>query len=157
MFTEQTVVDKIEVLESGYLQVRRAIRIVRDETGEVVSQQYHRASYAPGADVSHEDPRVQLMAQAAWLGTVPAEPPPVVTRVVSARDFARLFTQAERIAIRAAAEQSPALADFYALVELGGTVNLDHPDVAAGLTAMVGAGLLTTERKTAILANQTPQ
>lgn len=40
MLTEQTVVDKLEVLADGTVQVRQANQILRD--GEVVSQTYHR-------------------------------------------------------------------------------------------------------------------
>lgn len=40
MLTEQTVVDKLEVLADGTVQVREANQILRD--GEVISQSYHR-------------------------------------------------------------------------------------------------------------------
>lgn len=40
MLTEQTVVDKLEVLADGTVQVREANEILRD--GVVISKQYHR-------------------------------------------------------------------------------------------------------------------
>lgn len=40
MLTEQTVVDKLEVLADGSVQVREANQILRD--GQVISQSYHR-------------------------------------------------------------------------------------------------------------------
>ena len=57
-----TVVDKIEVLESGHVQVRTATRIVED--GNVISQSYHRHVVAPGQDYSNEDARVQAICAA---------------------------------------------------------------------------------------------
>ena len=68
MLTEETVVDRIEVLEDGVVLVRRATFILRD--GDRMPPQYHRTSYAPGADVAHEDPRVQAIAAAAWTPAV---------------------------------------------------------------------------------------
>jgi hypothetical protein len=52
-----TVVDSIEALENGCIQVRAANRIV--ENGTVLSQSFHRHVVAPGDDYSKEDIRVQ--------------------------------------------------------------------------------------------------
>lgn len=38
--TEQTVIDKLEVLRDGSVQVREAIEILRD--GQVISRSFHR-------------------------------------------------------------------------------------------------------------------
>lgn len=62
--TKETVVDKIEVLESGIIQVRCVIRVI--ENGEVVAQSYHRHVLQPGDDLSEEDPKVVAVANAAW-------------------------------------------------------------------------------------------
>jgi hypothetical protein len=43
--TKETVVDKIEVLESNAIQVRSAIRVLED--GEVLSSSYHRHVRSP--------------------------------------------------------------------------------------------------------------
>jgi len=59
---KQTVVDKMEVLEDGTIQVRTATRIVED--GEVISTSYHRHVLHPGADYSGEDARVQAICAA---------------------------------------------------------------------------------------------
>ena len=59
---KQTVVDRIEVVEVGVVQVRTATRIVED--GNVISQSYHRHTIQPGADYSNEDARVQAICQA---------------------------------------------------------------------------------------------
>jgi hypothetical protein len=62
--TKETVVDKIEVLESGHVQVRQAIRVLED--GEVLSQSYSRYVLEPGADLTNEDVKVAAIATAAW-------------------------------------------------------------------------------------------
>lgn len=156
--TETTVIDRVEVTEDNHVQVRRAVRVIRDGQ-EVVSQTFERVAYAPGADVSHEDAKVQAISQAAWTGVAPVTPLlPTPERVVSPVEFARLFTSAERIAIRAAAANNVALADFYDMLQLADVVHLDHPDVLAGLTAMTAADpqLLTAPRKARILTGLPP-
>jgi|TARA_R110000868_G_C10589978_1_gene739467 hypothetical protein len=57
-----TVVDRIEALENGCIQVRAANRIVED--GTVLSQTFHRHVVAPGDDYSKEDTRVQSVCAA---------------------------------------------------------------------------------------------
>jgi hypothetical protein len=59
---KQTLVDKIEVLESGCVQVRTATRIIED--GVAISQSFHRHVVAPGDDYSVEDARVQAVCAA---------------------------------------------------------------------------------------------
>jgi len=61
---EVKVIDKIEVVESGALQVREATRIMRD--GAQIAQTYHRWTFAPASDVSAMPANVQAIAQAAW-------------------------------------------------------------------------------------------
>lgn len=67
---KQTVVDKIEVLENGCVQVRTATRIVED--GVQLSQSYHRHVVAPGNDYSGEDARVQAICAATHTAEVVA-------------------------------------------------------------------------------------
>lgn len=62
--TKETVVDKIEVMETGAIQVRQATRVLED--GEVLSQSYHRHVLQPGDDLANEDPKVVAIAGAAW-------------------------------------------------------------------------------------------
>jgi len=54
--TEDTIVDSIDVLPNGQIQVRKANRIFRD--GVEISKAYHRHVVLPGHDLSKEDPRV---------------------------------------------------------------------------------------------------
>ena len=66
--TEQKVIDKIEVVENGTLQVREATRILKD--GDQIAQTYHRFSFSPGSDISDQPANVQAIAAAAWTPAV---------------------------------------------------------------------------------------
>ena len=68
--TETKAIDKIEVLESGVLQVREATRIMRD--GEEIAKTYHRTSLTPGQNLTGQPANVQAIAQAAWTAEVVA-------------------------------------------------------------------------------------
>ena len=61
---KEVVIDKIEVLESGAIQVRQATRVLED--GEVLSTSYHRHVLEKDADLTNEDPKVVAIATAAW-------------------------------------------------------------------------------------------
>ena len=65
---KQTIVDKIEVVENGVVQVRTATRIVED--GNVISSSYHRHVIAPADDYSNEDARVQAICAATHTAEV---------------------------------------------------------------------------------------
>jgi hypothetical protein len=62
--SKEQVIDKIEVIENGTLQVRQVTRIMED--GKELSSSYHRWSYAPGSDISEQPANVQAIAAAAW-------------------------------------------------------------------------------------------
>ena len=66
--TKKSVVDKIEVLEIGQIQVRTATRILEDN--EVISQAFHRHVLAPGDDLSGQDAKVVAIANATWTADV---------------------------------------------------------------------------------------
>ena len=75
--TKETVVDKIEVLEMGKVQVRTATRVSED--GVQLSSSYHRHFLEPSTkdsgswadtDISGEDARVQAVANATWTSAV---------------------------------------------------------------------------------------
>ena len=66
--TKTTVVDKIEVLENGILQVRTATRVLED--GEVLSSSFHRHVLTPGEDTANEDAKVVAIATATWTTAV---------------------------------------------------------------------------------------
>ena len=56
---KKVVVDKIEVVENGVVQVRTATRIVED--GAIIGQSFFRHVVVPGADYSGQDARVQAI------------------------------------------------------------------------------------------------
>lgn len=64
MLTESSVIDSIDVLETGVIQVRRADRVCRD--GVEIAKSYHRHCLAPGEDLSGQDARVAAVAKAVW-------------------------------------------------------------------------------------------
>lgn len=57
-----TVVDRIEVIENGCVQVRTRTSILED--GKQISGAFHRHVVAPGDDYSKEDARVQSICAA---------------------------------------------------------------------------------------------
>jgi urease accessory protein UreE len=61
---EKSVVDKIEVLLLGQIQVRRRDQILKD--GTEIAATYHRHVLSPGDDLTNEDPRVVAIAEATW-------------------------------------------------------------------------------------------
>jgi urease accessory protein UreE len=61
---EKSVVDKIEVLLAGQVQVRRRDQILKD--GVEVAATYHRHVLSPGDNLTNEDPRVVAIAEATW-------------------------------------------------------------------------------------------
>ena len=66
--TKEQVIDKIEVVEDGSLQIREVTRIMED--GKELSKSYHRWSFEPGTDVSDQPANVQAIAAAAWTPAV---------------------------------------------------------------------------------------
>ena len=75
--TKETVVDKIEVLEMGQVQVRTATKIVED--GTELNRTFHRHVVDPSTkasgswedtDISGEDSRVQSICNAVWTDSV---------------------------------------------------------------------------------------
>ena len=75
--TKETIVDKIEVLEIGTVQVRTVTRVMED--GVQLSQSYHRHALSPSdkssgswadTDISGEDTRVQAICNATWTAEV---------------------------------------------------------------------------------------
>ena len=75
--TKEIIVDKIEVLELGQIQVRTATRVLED--GVALSSSFHRHVLEPSTkdsgswadiDISGEDARVQAVANATWTSAV---------------------------------------------------------------------------------------
>ena len=60
MLEKVQIVDRIEVLENGCIQVRTKTAI--KENNVEISSKFHRHVVAPGDDVSGEDAKVQAIA-----------------------------------------------------------------------------------------------
>jgi hypothetical protein len=82
---------------------------------------------------------------------------PPVPRLVTPRDFRNRFTTEERGVMTLAASRmmeggDPGLQVFLDDLSAAHAVDLDHPEVVAGMDAIVAAGLITRTRANAILA-----
>ena len=62
MLEKQIVVDLVEAVENGCVQVRTCTRIIED--GKQISSAFHRHVVVPGADVSGEEAKVQAICAA---------------------------------------------------------------------------------------------
>lgn len=62
------IVDRIEVIENGCVQVRTKTAIMED--GKQISGNFHRHVVAPGDDYSGEDARVQAICSATHTADV---------------------------------------------------------------------------------------
>ena len=80
MLEKIEIVDRIEVVENGTLQVRTKTAIMED--GKQISGTFHRHVVVPGADVSGEDAKVQAIA--ASIHT-----PAVIAAYVAAQEVAQ--------------------------------------------------------------------
>ena len=80
MLTELTIVDKIECLANGVLQIRDRHQILKD--GQEIAASFHRHVLNPGDDLTGQADRVVAIANATWTDEViaayqaslPAEP-----------------------------------------------------------------------------------
>jgi hypothetical protein len=68
MLEKVQIVDRIEVIESGVVQVRIKTAIMED--GEQISGTFHRHVVVPGADYSQEDAKVQAICAAVHTAAV---------------------------------------------------------------------------------------
>ena len=68
MLEKQIVVDQIEVVENGTVQVRTATKIMDD--GVEINRTFHRHVVAPGDDYSQEDAKVQAICAAVQTADV---------------------------------------------------------------------------------------
>jgi hypothetical protein len=68
MLEKVVIVDRIEVVENGSVQVRTKTAIMED--GKQISGNFHRHVVAPGSDYSGEDARVQAICAATHTAAV---------------------------------------------------------------------------------------
>lgn len=70
--TKETVIDKIEVLEDGTIQVRTATYILEDGK-RITDPQYHRVAYSPGDVTPGVGAKVAAIRDVVWTPTVVAD------------------------------------------------------------------------------------
>jgi len=68
--TKELIVDRIEVLENGSVQVRTKTAIMED--GKQISGTFHRHVVAPGDDYAAEDARVKAICKSVHTSAVVA-------------------------------------------------------------------------------------
>lgn len=85
-----------------------------------------------------------------WLLDPPT--PPAEVSIPSSLEFLSRFTMAELAAVHSASLTNPLLAIFLTRATAAQTIDPDHPDTVAGLSLLVGLGLLTEARRDAVLA-----
>jgi hypothetical protein len=69
-FTENTSIDRIEVVGDWNIQVRQATVITKN--GEQIARTFHRWVLTPDSDISGQEQKVQDIANAAWTNEVKA-------------------------------------------------------------------------------------
>lgn len=111
------------------------------------------------ADVSAAAPEAAEELGFAGQGFFPVPPPPPPPPVVDELnkiDFLRLFTQAERIAIRQAAAVNAQIADYEAMLDAATVVKLSDPDLQSGVPLLEAAKLIGKGRAAKILKGEAP-
>jgi len=68
MIEKQIVIDLIETVENGCVQVRTCTRVLEDD--KQISSSFHRHVVAPGDDYSAEDAKVQAICAAVHTAEV---------------------------------------------------------------------------------------
>jgi hypothetical protein len=68
--TEYKEIDRIEVADDCYVQVRQATIIERD--GEQIARTFHRWSLTPDMDISDQEQKVQDICKTVWTPSVVA-------------------------------------------------------------------------------------
>jgi len=86
----------------------------------------------------------------------PEPPPPPPVDELHKVDFLRLFTQAERMAIREAAADNPLIADYQHMLDAATVVRLSDPDIQTGVPLLELGGLIGMGRTAQILAGVAP-
>ena len=60
MLEKIVVIDSIEILEDGHMQIREATKIIED--GIEIAKTYHRSVIAPGQDVTSHPQKIKDIA-----------------------------------------------------------------------------------------------
>ena len=69
--TSSLIIDKIEVMEDGTIQVRQRTDVFDDSIPtNIIASSYHRWPLVPGQDLTGQDPKVVSIANATWTQSV---------------------------------------------------------------------------------------
>ena len=63
---QKLIIDLIEIVSNGIIQVRKNNQIIDDSTNSIVASSYQRLSLTPGQDLTGQDPKVVAIANATW-------------------------------------------------------------------------------------------
>lgn len=63
--SERAAIDKVEILENGVIQIRKA-RVILDTDGTELNRIYQRYVLEPGQDVSDQSPKVRQTCNVWW-------------------------------------------------------------------------------------------
>lgn len=160
-----------EVIVQTAIQEEDALSVLLEATdGERRVQKTIRAT-APGPTWVEDHARrlvAHLVAQdearsrvrVGEVVDVTPPPPPPPPRRLPLRDFLLLFTAQERMWMRARQTEpdahGQALLDWYDLLRLSESIDLDSPTLDRALSYLVALGGLTRDRHAAILAGTPP-
>lgn len=61
---EKKIIDRIEIIENGCIQIREASIIEKD--GVEIHRSFHRYVLHPGQDLNDQDPKVVAVASVIW-------------------------------------------------------------------------------------------
>jgi hypothetical protein len=84
----------------------------------------------------------------------PPPPPPAPVDELHKVDFLRLFTQAERIAIRQAAKVNEVVEDYQAMLDAATIIRLSDADIQEGIPELEDAMLIGPGRAAQILSGE---
>lgn len=111
---------------------------------------------ADGACIPNDPANTDYAAYQAWLAAgntpEPADPPPPAPATqFTSLEFLDLFTEAEQLAIVQAGMANAAVKLWYDRALAAQFITLADPRTSAGLDSLEAGGLLTAERKAAIV------
>ena len=121
----------------------------------------HEVVSGPHAEEPQAEGAYSVLAAIGWQSTMAWSPAqrgfvdiatPALT--LSRIAYQRLFTQAERIAIRGSTD--PIVVDFRELAAIADTIDLSDPDVITGAEYLETLGLIGAGRAAHVLIGQSP-
>lgn len=95
-----------------------------------------------------EQIQIVYVPQAGDIAPVP------VSRILTKLEYLRRFTMEERIAVRQAAESSPMLADYLAMMELAEEIDTGDADTIGAVNMLEQVGLIGAGRASGVLNGQ---